>query len=175
MADDANAKRELEQELERSNRELEELARALSHDLRAPLRAITTFGELLANEHQEGLGAEATEYLGYVTDGAHRMRDMVNGLIRFARLDGRRESPREIDLNAVLDEVEVALAAALHERDAELSREGEFGAIAGVHIQLVQLFHQLVQNSLKFSHATPHITIRGSLGDDEVVVEVVDD
>lgn len=162
-------------ELERSKRELEELSRVMAHDLRSPLRGITTFGELLAEEYGEHLEGDGAAYLGFITDGAERMRTMVDALVRFARLEGRKDAPEVVQLSEVLDEVTMKARPALDARGGTLIREGDPGTVSAIRLQMVQLFQNLVDNAIKFSPHAPRITVRGRVENDRVVVEVIDE
>ena len=78
------------EDLERSNRELEEFAYVSSHDLQEPLRKIANFSEMLVPQYQGRLDEQAERYFGYITDGAKRMQALINDLLSYSRV-GRAE------------------------------------------------------------------------------------
>jgi len=164
-----------EQELDRAHRELAEIGRVVSHDMRAPLRAITSFGALLADEHGDALDDEGKEFLAFVTDGAERMQAMVDGLLTLLRLEGHQESPSEVALTDVFEEVGLDARKRLQARTGSLIVTGEFGRVRGIHVQLVQLFQNLVDNAIKFSKEAPEITVVGRIEDGIAVVAVRDE
>ncbi len=162
-------------ELDRAKRELDELARVMAHDLRAPLRAITSFGELLVAEYDDQLGGEGEQYLGFITHGAERMRDMLDALVRLIRLDGRKGPCEDVAVVDVLNEVASNVAPALEARGGRLVYEEDLGVVSAIRSQMVLLFQHLVENAIKFSEHAPRVTIRGRVDDDAVVIEVIDE
>jgi two-component system, sensor histidine kinase and response regulator len=115
-------------ELEASNKELESFAYSVSHDLRAPLRAIGGFSTLLLENHATELSAPAQHLLGTVTESAKRMSQLIEDLLRFSRLGRQSVSRRPVDMQAlvpgVLQEIE--------QREPEHRVQARVGTLPGV-------------------------------------------
>jgi DNA-binding response OmpR family regulator len=107
----AESRAALVSELERKNQELEAFSYSVSHDLRAPLRAIDGFSRLLAEEHAAALDAEGLDYLDRVRGAARRMGELIDHLMELSRV-GRMELERApVDLSALARAVGAELAA----------------------------------------------------------------
>jgi len=92
-------------ELELANRELEAFTYSVSHDLRAPLRAIDGFSTALLEDYADKLDGEAKTYLGYLQEGSHEMSNLIDGLLNLSRSTRGELSVERIDLSAMADEV----------------------------------------------------------------------
>jgi two-component system, sensor histidine kinase and response regulator len=83
--------RSTREDLEQSNQDLQHFAYAISRDLQEPLRMITSFLNLLEKRSREKLDEDDLEYIAFAVDGAERMRDMIEGILRFSRVTTRGE------------------------------------------------------------------------------------
>src|SRR5690606_26139232 len=97
-------RRDAEEELQRSNQELQDFAYAASHDLQEPLRKIQAFGDILENEYGDRLG-DGAEYLSRMHAAATRMSKLIEDLLSFSRVTTKQPEPSKIDLNDILDDV----------------------------------------------------------------------
>jgi len=153
-------------------RDLEKFAYFVSHDMREPLRAVSSFIQILDRRLAPMLDQDTREMFGYVKDGAKRLDEMVRGLLTFARLPGRYEN---IPLDRVVGKALENLRASITERGAQVRVE-PLPAVRGNEPALVQLFQNLVGNAIKFcSDAEPMVRI-GSVFDENgrQVLEVTD-
>ncbi|MEQ8459673.1 MAG: ATP-binding protein [Sandaracinaceae bacterium] len=123
--------------------ELSLLAHVVSHDLRAPLRAITGFGELLQDELGARLEPEAADYLERMTGGAERLQSMIDALVRYLRLGP--PSFETVDLGTVVESV---LADRTDAPEIEL---GALPRVEGDPAMLTTLLEALIDNGLKFA------------------------
>ena len=141
-------------ELARSNADLQEFAFVASHDLREPLRMIKGFAQLLSKRYQGKLDKDADEYLGYVIDGGHRMEQLVEGLLEYARIGGRRDIVESVDCEVVLRHVMTNLATAIAESQAKVTHD-PLPSVVGMSFQLTQLLQNLIGNALKYHGEAP--------------------
>ncbi len=147
------------EELARSNTELEQFAYVASHDLQEPLRMVTSYVEILADEYQHKLDENADRYIGYAVDGAKRMKALIDDLLAYSRLSSGGTKFDDADCNYVVDRVVEALKAAITETGAAVNC-GSLPSVKGDGIQLHQLFQNLISNGIKFrSSEAPRIDI----------------
>lgn len=168
------------QELERSNKELEDFAFIASHDLQEPLRKIRAFGERLSKGFSEHLGEEGQDYLIRMQSASARMSRLIEDLLAFSRVTRRKREFAPVDLNALLTDVVENMDFAISEKNAVITQE-ELPTVDGDQSQLHQVFSNLISNSLKFvdEGKQPHITINSPgykfLNDKKyIIVEVGD-
>ncbi|MCW5983215.1 MAG: DUF4118 domain-containing protein [Bryobacteraceae bacterium] len=169
-----DALRQTAQRLARSNEDLGSYAHTISHDLQEPLRAMSTFSELLCRRYQGRLDADADTYLTYINESAVRMSQMVRDLLTFSRT---------IDLGGTMAPVRLADAVNWAERNLEerirnaraVIRCDDLPSIVADHVQLVQLFQNLLDNALKYRSAEPpEIHIKAFSNDNHWRVSVTD-
>jgi PAS domain S-box-containing protein len=136
-------------ELERSNRELQDFATIASHDLQEPLRKIRAFGDRLA-EHSAGvLDADASDYLRRMTNAAGRMQTLIKDLLEYSQVTLRPEPARPVDLGLVVSEVLGDLEERIRLTGGAV-HVGQLPTILGSPFQMRQLFQNLIANALKF-------------------------
>jgi light-regulated signal transduction histidine kinase (bacteriophytochrome) len=147
------------EELARSNADLQEFASAASHDLQEPLRTIGGFVQLLQRKHGHRLDAEAQTFIQYAVDGVQRMETLIRDLLAYSRVNARGKELTPTDASAALSEALGNLHAHVVETSAEISC-GELPTVRADAAQLVQVFQNLLGNSLKFrSDAAPKIEV----------------
>lgn len=148
-----------QEELRRSNADLQQFAYVASHDLQEPLRMVASYVDLLAERYKGQLDDRADRYIGYASEGARRMQQLVKALLTYSRLNTRAKPFAEIDLNAVAARTVRALGLQIHETGAEIEI-GVLPSIEGDEVQLEQLFQNLIANALKFrGEAAPRVRI----------------
>ncbi|WP_240543430.1 PAS domain-containing sensor histidine kinase [Spirosoma foliorum] len=136
------------QDLRRSNENLEKFAYIASHDLQEPLRKVQSFGDLLKNQYAVELG-EGLDYLERMQSAASRMSLLIKDLLTFSRISTRQESTTSVSLNQVIEEVIDDLEVAILQVDAQIQVD-LLPVISGDESQLWQLFQNLLSNALKF-------------------------
>ncbi len=145
-------------QLQAANKELEAFAYSVSHDLRAPLRAIDGFSRILMDDYAAALPAEASRYLGLVRSNTQTMGELVDDLLAFSRLSQqpmRKQTVRTADVaHAALD----ALRAEQDGREIEVLI-GDLPACEGDAAMLKQVYLNLLGNALKFTRKRPRARI----------------
>jgi PAS domain S-box-containing protein len=149
-------------DLARSNQDLEEFAYVASHDLQEPLRKMASFSEMLADRYQGRLDDRADKYLGYITDGAKRMKDLINDLLTFSRVGKADFRLISTDMNDILKETLNDIQPLVREEQAEITHEVLPTLKVNPH-QMGQLLQNLIANAIKFHGDQPpriHVSAR---------------
>lgn len=146
--------RRTQEELSRSNRDLEQFAYVASHDLQEPLRMVATYTQLLAERYQGKLDENADKYIHYALEGAVRMQMLVKDLLAFSRVGRKQETPRETDCNLVVRNVIANLQSQIQETGARISYE-VLPVLVADPSELLQLFQNLIGNAIKFRGTEP--------------------
>lgn len=150
---------QLNDDLVRSNNELEQFAYVASHDLQEPLRMVASFTQLLAERYEGQLDDEADKYIRYAIDGARRMQDLVNDLLSLSRIGTRGPPPGPTDCEVVAHEVVAQLASHIAEHGAEVEI-GPLPTIVADRTQFSQLLQNLIANAVKFhGEAAPRVKV----------------
>jgi len=150
--------RETAEDLERSHVELQDFSSAVAHDLRAPLRVIGGFAELLQRRHGEELSVEAAELVERIHFNVEFMNELIDGLLTYS-LAGRKELELEqVDAGAALATALESLADEIVSSDGRIEAS-ELPTVAADRTQLVQLFQNLVGNAVKFSAGAPFVAV----------------
>jgi PAS domain S-box-containing protein len=162
------------EELERSNKELEQFAYVASHDLQEPLRMVASYLQLLERRYAEKLDADAFEFIQFAVDGATRMKTLINDLLAYSRVGTRGNPFKPTDLNRVLGQVRANLGAAIDESQTLLTSDG-LPTLMADEIQMVQLFQNLVSNAIKFrNESAPRVHVGAGESADGWVFSVHD-
>jgi PAS domain S-box-containing protein len=150
-------------ELERSNRELQDFATIASHDLQEPLRKIRAFGDRLAAHSAAALDDEASDYLRRMTNAAGRMQTLINDLLAYSQVTLRPEPPRPVDLGLVVSEVLTDLDERIQLSNGQV-HVGPLPTLLANPFQMRQLFQNLIANALKFhpDGVAPEVHIEAS-------------
>jgi signal transduction histidine kinase len=150
-----------QEQLQRANEDLKQFLYAASHDLKEPLRMITCFSSLLHDKYASLFEGEALNYLKFLTEGANNMDLLVHDLINYIHLS--KGQPRKlIDCNEVMNRVITNLNIAIKESNAIITYK-RLPSVWGHFTQLMQLFQNLISNSIKYCTNIPpeiHISVR---------------
>jgi signal transduction histidine kinase len=137
-------------ELEAANRELEAFSYSVSHDLRAPLRAIGAFSQILVEEHSERLSPDAQGLLNRVAANTHRMEQLIEDLLRFSRLSRQPLDKRPVKIGSVVRETVEELRKEQADRLIDV-QVGDLPDCVGDPSLLKQVFVNLLSNAIKYT------------------------
>jgi PAS domain S-box-containing protein len=142
-----------------SNEELEQFAYVASHDLQEPLRMVASFTQLLEKRYKDQLDEDADDYIGFIVEGAQRMKDLIDDLLAFSRLNTDAKGFKSTDLINVLDDVLLYLKPSIDENNVKVTIDS-LPIIKCDYTQIRQLFQNLISNAIKFhSDKQPEINI----------------
>jgi PAS domain S-box-containing protein len=161
-------------ELERSNRDLEQFAYIVSHDLQEPLRMVSSYLQLLDRRYQDRLDADAREFIAYAVDGATRMQALINALLSYSRVGTRGKPLEPTDCAVILDRALANLKVTIEESDAAVTHD-PLPTVMADGVQLTQVFQNLISNAIKFhGERRPEVHIGAQHGDGEWLFSVRD-
>lgn len=146
-------------ELQRSNHDLEQYAYIASHDLQEPLRKIRIFSDLLEKnlDNQE----TATRYLEKIDSSSKRMAALITDVLNYSKISRTEDMLEDVELDQVLKNVKVDFELILEEKKAVIE-SAPLPVIHGIKQQMHQLFYNIISNALKFCETNPVIQIRSS-------------
>lgn len=157
VVDDISGRKQLEQDLRMrteevraTNEELESFTYSVTHDLRAPARAVASFSQILGEEHSAQLDAEGRRLLGVVRNSAARMEQLIDDLLEFSRLGRKPMEMDDVDMDALARRVGDDVVAACPDRNIELSVEALPRARGDASL-LTQVWTNLLDNAVKYS------------------------
>jgi PAS domain S-box-containing protein len=161
---DITEMKETEKNLARSNLDLQQFAYVASHDLQEPLRMVTNYISLLERRYQDKLDPMAREYIRYAVDGAARMRELIDDLLEYSRVDRIGKEFTLVDMNIATASALEILKAPAEETKAEIVVDA-LPTIFADESQMEQLMLNLVANAIKFhGPERPKIHISASQG-----------
>jgi PAS domain S-box-containing protein len=162
------------QELERSNRELQQFASIASHDLQEPLRVMIGYAQLLSRRYGEQLDEDGREFLDYLAGGANRMHALVQGLLEYSRVGAKGVHPARVDGEVLLEQVLTNLRRSIEESGAIVTHD-PLPVVVADELQLARVFQNLIANSIKFrSEEQPRIHVSAERRGDEWTFSVRD-
>jgi signal transduction histidine kinase len=166
--------RQREQELQRSNEELEHFAYLASHDLQEPLRTVTSYVGLLERRLDGKLDDRSRSWLAYITEGANRMSSLITDLLHYSRAGRSDEPPEPVPLDAAWDQAVANLRQAIEESGAMVTR-GALPVVAASAREMTSLLQNLIANALKYrGEAAPEVHADAVRRDDAWEIRVQD-
>lgn len=165
----------LNRDLLRANRDLEQFAYAASHDLREPLRMMSSFSELLGVRYAEKLDETGQRHLSFIADGARRMQEMIDDMLEVARIGPESLQPVDSDIETLARVVTHDLNRVIKETGAKV----EIGSLPVLRVdsgKFERVLRNLVSNSIKFARAgvPPEVRIYSTSSDEGWTISVAD-
>ncbi len=156
-------------ELNRTISELEAFSYSLSHDMRAPLRAIRNFSQIVLDEEGPKMGEDSRIYLGKVASSAERLDRLIADVLVFSRISQDKIELRPMEVQPLLEQI-IAERPELQAPQAHIRIESPLPAVLGHEASLTQCFTNLLSNAVKFiaPGVTPQVRIWGQIQDRQV-------
>ncbi|NJN78360.1 MAG: hypothetical protein HC803_08570 [Saprospiraceae bacterium] len=163
------------EKLKMSNQELRQFTYAISHDLKEPLRMISSFSNLWYRKNKKTNDATDEEYFYYVRDGAARMTTMLQGLLDYATIGNNAREPEMVDLNKMVADIQTILYVRISENQAVFNLS-ELPLIHTHRVLLFQLMQNLISNAIKFKrpNISPIINITSKETKNSYIISVQD-
>lgn len=148
-------------ELRRSNGDLEQFAYIISHDLKTPVRNISSFMNLLVTKHGDSLNPEAKEFVSYSHSGAKRLERLIDDVLAYCRIGTNLSKPIPVNLNDVVNTLKFELREKTTNANATINISKELPVVNHVHASLMyHIFQNLINNGLKFNtNEAPEINV----------------
>ena len=142
------------EELTRINTKLERFAYVASHDLKEPLRMVSSYAQLLSRRYKGRLDVDADAFIDYLIDGTARMKDLIDALLRYSWHGAGARTIETVDCEQILHVTLKSLATVIDEKLATVTHD-PLPTLRADAIQFAQLFQNLLGNALKFHGDTP--------------------
>ena len=163
------------EQLTAAYKDLESFAYSISHDLRAPLRAIDSFGQILTEEFAQALGEEGGRLLNHIRNGSQKMDQLIVGLLEFSRIGRQALNSQIIDMSAMAASV-AEEARVIHSGSTPSIEISDLPSISGDAIVIRQVWSNLIGNALKYSanRVQPVVKVSGRIEGSEAIYQVED-
>lgn len=159
--------------LRQSNDELERFTYIASHDLKEPLRNITSFVNLIQRKLHGNTDQDLEDYLQFVVRGTTQLYQLIEDILAYARISNI-EGVEKVDLNIVVDKIREALSVFIREKGAIVEAEA-LPTIKLHSAHLFMIFKNLIENGLKYNEsARPKVAIRHTLSGDQHHIRIID-
>jgi signal transduction histidine kinase len=146
-------------DLERANRELDAFTYSVSHDLRAPLRAVDGYSRILLDDHGERMDAEGRRVIGVMRSEVKRMGQLLDGLLSLSRVDRQELRTSDVDLTEVVERALFGVRSAEGSRAVDVVVD-PLPVVRGDPTLLHQVFYNLLANAFKFTRSRERAEIR---------------
>ncbi|MDH5716356.1 MAG: ATP-binding protein [Spirochaetia bacterium] len=162
-------------ELLKSNEELETFAYAASHDMREPLRMITNYIQLIQKRLKDTLDDKMNQYFDYAAEGSLRMQKTIDDILDYAKMKFDTEDYTKIELNKILDKTIRNLEIPIKNSGAKINFQDIPDTVHGSENHILRLFQNLIENAIKFrNEKEPEITIGAKEKNNEFIFEIQD-
>lgn len=135
-----------------ANKDLESFSYSISHDLRAPLRAIYGFSQILSERHRQALNDEGRQYMDYIVSSSIRMEQLINDLLDYSRLSRKPLIMNPVSLRKIIENVYSDYQMHIEAAGGKLEMMNDLPGIEGDETLLRQIFSNLIGNAIKYRH-----------------------
>jgi len=163
-------------QLEETSKELEDFVYSVSHDLRAPLRSISGFAEIIDRRHRASLNEESSHYFDNIIKASRQMGVLIDDLLTFSRLGRKAITIEPVALDDVFAAVLETLSGSIKETKAQVNLSPMLPIVQGDQTLITTLFVNLLENAIKYKKAdlAPRIDVHCDVDEEDVVVSIVD-
>ena len=159
--------------LEASNNALKQFAHVASHDLREPLRMVTSYLGLLEKTMGDDIGAMQKQFIGFAVDGATRMENLIHDLLRLAKVDADPKI-EAVPLTVIVEEVKSNLEVLLREKNAQINSV-PLPTIMADRTLVMQVFQNIIGNGIKYNESvSPTINIDCTIDNENIFLSISD-
>ena len=163
-------------QLKSTNKELEDFAYSVSHDLRAPLRSISGFANIISRRHSADLNEEGRHYLDNIMRASEHMGILIEDLLRYSRLGRKVLRSQPVRLDELLEQISRDLAGCIDEVGAEITIADGLPVVKGDPALLNTIFTNLIDNALTYHRegTPPRLAVGSRVEKGQVIVSVSD-
>ena len=146
-------------QLEKSNQELTDFANIASHDLKAPIRGILSFSQLLEKRNKDKFDERDFEYINFIKSSSYQSLALVEGLLNYSKIDKNLGKPQKVDITEAINVALSSIKLLIEEKKADI-QIGEMPNVTAHQLLIIQLFQNLINNGLKYNESEhPKIVI----------------
>lgn len=162
--------------LQRSNEDLQQFAYIASHDLKEPLRMVSSYTTMLQRRYSGRLDADADTFIAFIIDGVRRMNTLIQDILEYSRARaGKEDQLSDVEVNSILRNVVANLKVTIAEAGAWVQWESLPQSVPYDAVRLTQVFQNLISNAIKYrGDRRPEVHIRAEQNNDEIVFSVND-
>ncbi len=140
------------EKLEQSNKELEEFAYVVSHDMKQPIRTIISYLTLLKKKYNDQLDETANEFINYSIGGANKMSELIHDILQYSRVEQQIELVGNVSLGDLVRKVLNNLHDSIQKNNAVVSVD-KLPSVTGNQTMLMELFQNLIENGIKYNRS----------------------
>lgn len=165
---------ELKKKVEEVNKELNHFIYVISHDLQEPLRMISSYVQLIQKRNKGKIDQDTDEFIGFAVDGVNRIKSQLEDLLVYSRLNTNPLNFKSLECNLIIKQVLSKISKSYDLSKVFVEYE-PLPIIRAEELQLITLFYNLIENSIKFNHSkTPHVKVSSSQNNSEYKFSVED-
>lgn len=159
-----------------ANNDLVDFAYSVSHDLKAPLRAISGFSEIISRRHRDSLNDESKRYFDHILNASISMNQLIEDLLKYSRLGRQAVEVKPVDLVEVFLVLETTFGSRIDKLEASLTIPHSMPTVLGDKTLLIQIFTNLIDNALSYrkTDAAPDVGVFFRIENDQVRISVKD-